>query len=250
MNTNQLQSILVYRLQGEETPVCLTHYQNWPPDRTVDDNCSSPSLPVLVAQTIEKEQRRVPSSGWIEPGRLGGFKVIRSNAHQVVYGRSSGQDDESLVFCVVTGLDFPARFAIQMLHEVCEKQPMATIYRLQTKQEEEDDERPPQQDECFPAADCADDTQRVVESILGEACRKYETLPPLSTKLLQQAVVAECQASIIDDSTTPLKQSSAAPIASFSRYKPIRTWRKVKRALGRWDREGYSSLWFGGIRRG
>lgn len=49
-----------------------------------------------------------------DPGNIGGFKVVQSEAHQVVYGA----DSEGLCLAVVTGLRYPSRVAIQMLTEL------------------------------------------------------------------------------------------------------------------------------------
>lgn len=45
---------------------------------------------------------------------IGGFKVIQSDAHQVVYGG----DSDGLCLAVVTGLRYPSRIATQMLTEL------------------------------------------------------------------------------------------------------------------------------------
>lgn len=55
-----------------------------------------------------------PPSSVSESGRIGGFKVIQSEAHQVVYGA----DSEGICLGVVTGLKYPTRVAISMLTEV------------------------------------------------------------------------------------------------------------------------------------
>lgn len=53
-----------------------------------------------------------PGSG--EDGSIGGFKVVQSNIHQVIYGA----DSEGLCIAVVTGLRYPSRVATQMLVEL------------------------------------------------------------------------------------------------------------------------------------
>lgn len=54
-----------------------------------------------------------PAAGG-EPGAIGGFKVVQSDLHQVVYGA----DSEGLCLAVITGLRYPSRIAIQMLVEL------------------------------------------------------------------------------------------------------------------------------------
>jgi len=53
-----------------------------------------------------------PGSG--EDGAIGGFKVVQSDVHQVIYGA----DSDGLCVAVVTGLRYPSRVATQMLVEV------------------------------------------------------------------------------------------------------------------------------------
>lgn len=55
-----------------------------------------------------------PPGAASEPGTLGGFKVVQSEVHQVVYG----SDTEGLCLAVITGLQYPSRVAIQMLTEL------------------------------------------------------------------------------------------------------------------------------------
>eukprot|EP00560_Eucampia_antarctica_P001161 CAMPEP_0197832274 /NCGR_PEP_ID=MMETSP1437-20131217/13998_1 /TAXON_ID=49252 ORGANISM="Eucampia antarctica, Strain CCMP1452" /NCGR_SAMPLE_ID=MMETSP1437 /ASSEMBLY_ACC=CAM_ASM_001096 /LENGTH=227 /DNA_ID=CAMNT_0043435561 /DNA_START=118 /DNA_END=801 /DNA_ORIENTATION=+ len=55
-----------------------------------------------------------PPSAGINEGTIGGFKVVQSEAHQVVYG----SDSAGLCLAVVTGLSYPSRIAVQMLTEL------------------------------------------------------------------------------------------------------------------------------------
>lgn len=55
-----------------------------------------------------------PPSGSSEAGAIGGFKVIQSEMHQVVYGA----DSEGICLAVITGLKYPTRVAISMLSEL------------------------------------------------------------------------------------------------------------------------------------
>mmetsp|Transcript_13151 Transcript_13151/g.18127 ORF Transcript_13151/g.18127 Transcript_13151/m.18127 type:complete len:277 (-) Transcript_13151:113-943(-) len=49
-----------------------------------------------------------------EAGMLGGFKVVHSNVHKVVFGA----DTNGLCLTVITGLNYPTRVAIKMLTEL------------------------------------------------------------------------------------------------------------------------------------
>jgi len=54
-----------------------------------------------------------PPGAGAEVGAIGGFKVVQSDAHQVVYGG----DSDGVCLAVVTGLRYPSRVATQMLTE-------------------------------------------------------------------------------------------------------------------------------------
>lgn len=54
-----------------------------------------------------------PPGAGSEVGTIGGFKVVQSDAHQVVYGG----DQDGICLAVVTGLRYPSRVATQMLTE-------------------------------------------------------------------------------------------------------------------------------------
>lgn len=54
-----------------------------------------------------------PPGAGVEVGAIGGFKVVQSDAHQVVYGG----DSDGICLAVVTGLRYPSRVATQMLTE-------------------------------------------------------------------------------------------------------------------------------------
>jgi len=63
-----------------------------------------------VAAVIEND----PPAGLAESGQIGGFKVVQSDQHQVVYGA----DADRVCLAVITGLGYPSRVAIQMLQEL------------------------------------------------------------------------------------------------------------------------------------
>jgi len=55
-----------------------------------------------------------PPGAGAEVGNIGGFKVVQSDVHQVVYGG----DSDGICLAVVTGLRYPSRVATQMLTEL------------------------------------------------------------------------------------------------------------------------------------
>ena len=167
-NSQQLHSTLVYHLdeEGEKfvSLACLTHFQHH-----ADSFIGPSSLPLLVAQIIEKEQRGHLSSGWREPGTVGDFKVIRSENHQVVYGRGTEQD-ENIVLVVVSGLDYPGRFAIQFLHAVYKRLLGKNLQNNIKNSIRETETR-----EELSSFGC----DMEIEPVLQEVCTQYERLPSL-----------------------------------------------------------------------
>jgi len=68
-----------------------------------------------------------PPGGVSEEGVIGGFKVVQSDMHQVVFGA----DSDGLCIAVVTGLKYPSRTAISLLTEL--HPPYSTQFSLQAK---------------------------------------------------------------------------------------------------------------------
>jgi len=63
-----------------------------------------------VSMVIGSDPPGKPTS----PGTFGGFKVVQSDVHQIVYGA----DTNGLCLGVITGLGYPSRVAITMLSEL------------------------------------------------------------------------------------------------------------------------------------
>jgi len=63
-----------------------------------------------------------PLAASLNPETIGGFKVVQSELHQVVYG----SDSAGLCLAVVTGLHYPSRVATQMLVEMYAEMPSDT----------------------------------------------------------------------------------------------------------------------------
>jgi len=66
------------------------------------------------AEAVAKVIQNDPPGGLSEAGTIGGFKVVQSDQHQVVYG----SDSDGICFAVITGLNYPSRVAIEMLQEL------------------------------------------------------------------------------------------------------------------------------------
>jgi len=67
------------------------------------------------ADAVQEAVSKDPPGG-LNTG-FGGFKVVQSDAHQLVYGA----DSEGLCIAVITGLRYPSRVAIKMLQELYEE---------------------------------------------------------------------------------------------------------------------------------
>eukprot|EP00568_Trieres_chinensis_P009201 CAMPEP_0183305920 /NCGR_PEP_ID=MMETSP0160_2-20130417/10496_1 /TAXON_ID=2839 ORGANISM="Odontella Sinensis, Strain Grunow 1884" /NCGR_SAMPLE_ID=MMETSP0160_2 /ASSEMBLY_ACC=CAM_ASM_000250 /LENGTH=268 /DNA_ID=CAMNT_0025469197 /DNA_START=166 /DNA_END=972 /DNA_ORIENTATION=+ len=93
-----------------------------------------------------------PPGAASEPGTLGGFRVVQSEVHQVVYG----SDSDGLCLAVVTGLQYPTRTAIQMLCEL--HGAFSEQFGLQSK------------------SATTDSLTRKSKSLLKSTCAKYDDL--------------------------------------------------------------------------
>lgn len=91
-----------------------------------------------------------PPGGVSEQGVIGGFKVVQSDMHQVVFGA----DSDGLCIAVVTGLKYPSRTAISMLTEL--HPPYSEQFSLQAK------------------SATTNALSKKSKSLLKEYCKKYD----------------------------------------------------------------------------
>ena len=88
MSDNKLRCALVYRIESGPNAVCLAKYDHAGQYETHGGADSSlyggrdKSYADAVAGVISND----PPSGLSESGQIGGFKVVQSDQHQVVYG--------------------------------------------------------------------------------------------------------------------------------------------------------------------
>jgi hypothetical protein len=88
MSDNKLRCTLAYRLEAGHT-VCIAKFDH-ASDYESHGGATETGLyggrdqsyAAAVAKVIEND----PPSGLSEPGTIGGFKVVQSDQHQVVYG--------------------------------------------------------------------------------------------------------------------------------------------------------------------
>jgi len=116
MSDNQLRAVLVYRLDSSKATV-LAKYDHASQYES-HGGAESSSLyggrdknyADAAALVIGNDAPGKPSEG----NTLGGFKVVQSDVHQIIYGA----DNEGICMAVITGLNYPSRVAIAMLTEL------------------------------------------------------------------------------------------------------------------------------------
>jgi len=116
MADNKLRCALVYRLENGGNAVCVAKYDYAGQYETHGGGASSlyggrdKSYSDAVAGVISND----PPSGLSSAGTLGGFKVVQSDQHQIVYGA----DIDGLCCSIITGTQYPSRVAIAMLQDL------------------------------------------------------------------------------------------------------------------------------------
>mmetsp|Transcript_11792 Transcript_11792/g.16518 ORF Transcript_11792/g.16518 Transcript_11792/m.16518 type:complete len:259 (-) Transcript_11792:135-911(-) len=116
MSDNQLRAVLVYRLESSGATV-LAKYDHASQYET-HGGAEGSSLyggrdknyADAGALVIGNDPPGKPSEG----NTLGGFKVVQSDVHQIIYGA----DIDGICMAVITGLSYPSRVGIAMLTEL------------------------------------------------------------------------------------------------------------------------------------
>jgi hypothetical protein len=108
--------VRVYRIESGGNAVCVAKYDHAGQYETHGGGDSSlygghdKSYAEAVAGVITND----PPSGLSQSGTLGGFKVVQSDQHQIVYGG----DIDGLCCATISGTQYPSRVAIGMLQEL------------------------------------------------------------------------------------------------------------------------------------
>lgn len=116
MSDNKLRCALIYRIGSGGTAVCVAKYDHAGQYETHGGADSSlygghdKSYAEAVAGVVTND----PPSGLSQSGTLGGFKVVQSDQHQIVYGA----DIDGLCCATITGTQYPSRVAIGMLQDL------------------------------------------------------------------------------------------------------------------------------------
>lgn len=96
MSATALRCVLVYRLEKGDNAVCLAKY-----DHTYEASGGSVSgRDDAFAEAVQGIISNDPPAGLSESNKIGGFKVVQSDEHQVTYGCDKGGVCKSFSFFV------------------------------------------------------------------------------------------------------------------------------------------------------
>mmetsp|Transcript_5295 Transcript_5295/g.15405 ORF Transcript_5295/g.15405 Transcript_5295/m.15405 type:complete len:254 (+) Transcript_5295:76-837(+) len=116
MSDNTLRCALIYRVESGGIAVCIAKYDHAGQYETHGGADSTlygghdKSYAEAVAGVISND----PPTGLSQSGTLGGFKVVQSDQHQIVYGA----DIDGLCCATISGTDYPSRVSIGMLQDL------------------------------------------------------------------------------------------------------------------------------------
>lgn len=157
MSDQKLRCALALRIESSGSTVILAKYDyasqyeshgGSSTDETTLYGGRDKSYSEAVAAVVSND----PPGGLAEAGTLGGFKVVQSDQHQVVYGA----DSDGICLAVITGLGYPSRVAIQMLQELYGTFMAKVGGEVTTAQE--------------------NGLSRKATNVMADACKKYDNL--------------------------------------------------------------------------
>ncbi|CAB9498912.1 whole genome shotgun sequence [Seminavis robusta] len=118
---DKLRCAIVYRLEGAGPTAVTLAQLDYLKEVETHKKDSEGDLYGGKKANFAKAVARVvgndPPTGVSQGQKVGGFKVVQSDEHQVVYGA----DLEGICYCVITGLKYPNRIAIKFLEELGEE---------------------------------------------------------------------------------------------------------------------------------
>lgn len=114
MSDNKLRCALVFRLEGGGKAVCVAKYDHAGSYEGSGGLSSSSERDQAFSDAVSGVISNDPPSGLSADGKIGGFKVVQSDVHQVTYGA----DKDGLCCAVITGNQYQSRVAIGMLTEL------------------------------------------------------------------------------------------------------------------------------------
>eukprot|EP00536_Pseudo-nitzschia_multiseries_P014235 jgi/Psemu1/310745/fgenesh1_kg.676_\ len=111
MPDNKLRCALVYRIESGGNAVCIAKYDYAGQYEGAGSTLySGKSYAEAVGDVVTND----PPSGLSKNATLGGFKVVQSDQHQIVYGA----DIDGLCCATISGTDYPSRVSIGMLQDL------------------------------------------------------------------------------------------------------------------------------------
>jgi len=115
MSDNKLRCALFYRIENGGNAVCIAKYDHAGQYETHGGAESSlyGGRDKSYAEAVGGVVSNDPPSGLAQNATLGGFKVVQSDQHQIVYGA----DIDGLCCATITGTQYPSRVAIAMLQD-------------------------------------------------------------------------------------------------------------------------------------
>ncbi|KAL3932138.1 MAG: hypothetical protein SGBAC_010990 [Bacillariaceae sp.] len=111
MSDSALRCVLVYRLEKSGEATCLAKY-----DHTYEASggAGSGGRDDAFSEAVQGIIGNDPPTGISESNKIGGFKVVQSDQHQVTYGCDKG----GVCCAVITGNAYQSRVAIGCLNEL------------------------------------------------------------------------------------------------------------------------------------
>jgi vesicle-associated membrane protein 7 len=189
MSDQKLRCALVYRLDPGNT-VVLAKYDHASQYETHGGAADETSLyggkDKKYAEAVAKVIGNDPPGGLAESGQIGGFKVVQSDQHQVVYGA----DSDRICMGVITGLGYPSRVSIQMLQE---------LYKSFMEEFGGDAKTAK-----------ADSLTKRAKTVLKETCEKYDDLSKVDKTHSLLGKVDQAKASMQSNIANMLKNTEAA----------------------------------------
>jgi hypothetical protein len=152
MSDNKLRCALVYRIESGGNAVCVAKYDHAGQYETHGGADSSlyGGRDKSYAEAVGGVVSNDPPNGLSQESTLGGFKVVQSDQHQIVYGA----DINGLCCATITGTQYPSRVSIAMLQDLYTK--FSSKYGDAAKTAAENS------------------LSKKAKSILQDTCKKYE----------------------------------------------------------------------------
>mmetsp|Transcript_7575 Transcript_7575/g.15694 ORF Transcript_7575/g.15694 Transcript_7575/m.15694 type:complete len:253 (-) Transcript_7575:83-841(-) len=152
MSDNKLRCALVYRIESGGNAVCVAKFDYAGQYETHGGADSSlyGGRDKSYAEAVGGVVSNDPPSGLSQSSTLGGFKVVQSDQHQIVYGA----DIDGLCCATITGTQYPSRVAIALLQELYSN--FSSKYSDAAKTAAENS------------------LSKKAKSILQDACKKYD----------------------------------------------------------------------------